>query len=76
MYVRIFMVGLMAFSALANDGKAINGPARISIYEVAFQCPAVPEIGCGSHAKPILLKLERQTIIREAWLNHAGTQLA
>jgi hypothetical protein len=74
--VRIFMIGMSAFSALADDGKPGNAPERISIYEVAFQCPAVPAIGCGSHAKPILLKLERQTLIREAWLNHAGTELA
>ncbi len=74
--VRIFIVGLVAFSALADEGKAVHDPARISIYEVAFQCPAVPALGCGSHAKPVLLELERRPIISEAWLNHAGTELA
>jgi len=32
-------------------------PARISLYEVPLLCPAAPQIGCGSRAKPVLLSL-------------------
>jgi hypothetical protein len=39
-------------------------------------CPAAPEIGCGSRSKPILLDLEKDSTISEAWLNSAGTVLA
>lgn len=39
-------------------------------------CPAAPEIGCGSRAKPILLQLERDPAVAEAWLNRAGTTMA
>jgi hypothetical protein len=43
---------------------------------VAWQCPAAPAIGCGSHAKPILLQLEADPSVREAWLNRPGTMVA
>lgn len=36
----------------------------------------MPEIGCGSRAKPILMELERDSGIEEAWLSRSGTQLA
>jgi hypothetical protein len=39
-------------------------------------CPAAPEIGCGSRAKPILLQLEREQSVAEAWLNRPGTIIA
>ncbi len=47
-----------------------------SVFEVPWQCPAAPAIGCGSHAKPILLQLERDASVREAWLNRQGTMVA
>ena len=39
-------------------------------------CPAAPQIGCGSASKPILLDLEKQPGVVEAWLNRAGTIIA
>ena len=39
-------------------------------------CPAAPQIGCGSASKPILLDLEKQPGVLEAWLNRAGTRIA
>src|SRR5262249_11854423 len=39
-------------------------------------CPAAPAIGCGSRAKPILLQLEQDANVREAWLNRQGTLVA
>jgi hypothetical protein len=48
----------------------------VSLLEVPLQCEAAPEIGCGSRSKPILLELEREPIITEAWLSDTGTVLA
>ena len=49
---------------------------QISFFSVSFRCPAAPEIGCGSFAKPVLLKLENSNAISEAWLNDTGTLIA
>jgi hypothetical protein len=48
----------------------------ITFYDVPLVCGAAPAIGCGSRAKPLLMDLERQAGIREAWLNRAGTIVA
>jgi hypothetical protein len=48
----------------------------ITFYDVPLVCGAVPAIGCGSRAKPLLMDLERQAAIEEAWLNRAGTIVA
>ena len=48
----------------------------ITLYDVALVCGAAPAIGCGSRAKPLLIDLERQAAIEEAWLNRAGTIVA
>jgi len=45
----------------------------ITFYDVPLVCGAAPAIGCGSRAKPLLIDLERQSAIKEAWLNRAGT---
>jgi copper chaperone CopZ len=49
---------------------------RISVFNASLQCPAAPQIGCGTASKPILLQLEREPAVAEAWLNRAGTQIA
>jgi hypothetical protein len=41
-----------------------------------LQCLAAPQIGCGSVSKPILLQLEKEQGVLEAWLNRAGTTIA
>jgi hypothetical protein len=51
-------------------------PSRVTIFRAAFQCPAAPQIGCGSAVKPVLLRLERDPAVREAWLNRTGTLIA
>jgi hypothetical protein len=48
----------------------------IAFYDVPLVCGAAPSIGCGSRAKPLLVDLEQQAPIREAWLNRAGTIVA
>jgi hypothetical protein len=62
--------------AFAEDFKIARKADRVSLFEVNLRCEAAPEIGCGSRSKPILLELERDSIIAEAWLNGAGTVLA
>ena len=53
-----------------------SGPERISLFKVSLQCPAAPHIGCGTASKPILLQLEQEPSVAEAWLNRPGTQIA
>jgi hypothetical protein len=73
----ICCVGLL-LSAPANAGEnaVATTTDQISLFKVPLQCPAAPQIGCGSAAKPILLELERESGVAEAWLNRAGTTLA
>jgi hypothetical protein len=49
---------------------------RVSFYEVPLVCPAAPQIGCGSAAKPLLLELEHNPAVAAAWLNRPGTLMA
>ena len=60
----------------ASENAAITTSDRISLFKVSLQCPAAPQIGCGSASKPILLDLERRPGVLEAWLNRAGTMIA
>jgi hypothetical protein len=70
-------LGLLGTScAIAEDAVIKARTDRVSLFEVPFRCPAAPQIGCGSMSKPILLELERDPSIREAWLNRRGTVLA
>ncbi len=65
----------LLYAPLANaaeDAAAVTAD-RISVFKVPLVCPAAPQIGCGSASKPILLDLERQPGVLEAWLNRAGT---
>ncbi len=59
--------------ASAPENAAAPTADQISVFKVPLQCPAAPWIGCGSASKPILLDLERQPGVLEAWLNRAGT---
>jgi hypothetical protein len=60
----------------AAEGAAAATADRISVFKAPLVCPAAREIGCGSASKPILLDLERQPGVLEAWLNRAGTRIA
>ncbi len=59
-----------------SSEEAQTSMDRISVFNVSLQCPAAPQIGCGTASKPILLQLEREPAVAEAWLNRAGTQIA
>src|SRR5207244_9003601 len=66
------------YSTLASafENAAAATPDRISVFKVPLVCPAAPQIGCGSASKPILLELETEPGVLEAWLNRAGTRIA
>jgi len=59
-----------------GENAAATTANRISVFKAPLVCPAAPQIGCGSASKPILLDLERQAGVLEAWLNRAGTIIA
>lgn len=61
---------------LAEDASTNASADRVGLFQVQLRCEAAPQIGCGSLSKPILLELERDPAIREAWLNRTGTVLA
>ena len=56
--------------------KNLTNAETIAFYDVPLVCGAAPSIGCGSRAKPLLVDLERQAPIKEAWLNRTGTIVA
>ena len=69
---------LIALSSAQANNIAPQSPTpdRVTIFKVSLQCPAAPQIGCGSASKPILLELERDPAVERAWLNRAGTLIA
>ena len=62
--------------ASAAEDVAAAPTDRISVFKAPLVCPAARQIGCGSASKPILLELEHQPSVLEAWLNRAGTRIA
>jgi hypothetical protein len=71
-----FLSLLGASFVFAEDTKIAVKTDRVSLFKVALRCEAAPEIGCGSRSKPVLLQLEREPVVTEAWLNETGTVLA
>jgi hypothetical protein len=74
-YLIFWQAGLMA-GAEAKASEEGTSKKDVSIYQVPWRCPAASQIGCGSHAKPILLELEQNPGVSEAWLNRQGTAVA
>ncbi|MDT7531214.1 hypothetical protein OVY29_21350 [Sphingopyxis sp. SE2] len=71
----VFSTQMPAPSYAQERGAQVQ-EQRVSLFRVPWQCPAAPEIACGGVAKPILLELEADPNISEAWVNRAGTVLA
>jgi hypothetical protein len=46
------------------------------LYTVPLVCEAVPQIGCGCLAKPVLARLAVHPDIAKAWLHHRGDVIA
>jgi len=72
------LAGGLLYAPLASAAEsAAAAPAdRITVFKAPLVCPAARQIGCGSASKPILLDLEQQPGVLEAWLNRAGTRIA
>ena len=71
------LAGGLLYAAVVSAAEAPAATAdRISVFKAPLVCPAARQIGCGSASKPILLDLEQQPGVLEAWLNRAGTRIA
>jgi hypothetical protein len=69
--------GLFSRGTIHAEGSKMSArPDSVSLFQVPLRCPAAPEIACGSRARPILLALEGESGISEAWVNGIGTELA
>lgn len=73
--LRTFLVLLFVTGAAFNSMAKPTSPA-ITFYKTPLVCNASPNIGCGSRAKPVLLEMEKNPAVKEAWLNRSGTMLA
>jgi hypothetical protein len=62
--------------AISRDAKDQARNDRIRFYKAELVCPAAPQIGCGSASKPILLELEGDRLVSEAWLDRTGRMIA
>src|SRR5713101_6894646 len=78
MKIHLVLMSTLLYATLASaaENAAAATPDRISVFKVPLVCPAAPQIGCGGASKPILLDLERQPGVAEAWLNRTGTRIA
>ena len=75
--IAILARGLLYLPLASAAEDVAAAPAdRISVFKAPLVCPAARQIGCGSASKPILLELEHQPSVLEAWLNRAGTRIA
>ena len=75
--IAILASGLLYLPLASAAEDVAAAPAdRISVFKAPLVCPAARQIGCGSASKPILLELEHQPSVLEAWLNRAGTRIA
>ncbi len=77
-YLTAVLAGGLLYAPLAigaDNATAVTAD-RVTVFKAPLVCPAAPQIGCGSASKPILLDLERQPGVLEAWLNRAGTIIA
>src|SRR5206468_4136438 len=78
MKIHLVLMSALIYATLASaaENAAAATRDRISVFKVPLVCPAATQIGCGSASKPILLDLERQPGVLEAWLNRAGTTIS
>jgi hypothetical protein len=73
--IRKFIV-LLFVTGIVFSGTAKPAESAITFYKIPLVCNAAPNIGCGSRAKPVLLEMEKNPAVKEAWLNRSGTMLA
>ncbi len=68
-------LGSWAYVSMASNHFEVPEEG-ITFHEVPLVCGAAPDMGCGSRSKPILLELQNEPTIKEAWLNRQGTVTA
>ncbi|HWW42131.1 hypothetical protein [Pedobacter sp.] len=78
---RIAALSALTISLCVVSGFVIDNTTKtivpaITFYKTPLVCNAAPDIGCGSRSKPVLLELEKNPAIKEAWLNRQGTVIA
>src|SRR4030095_17112522 len=66
----------LCFVQAANTATQLPTSDSVSFFKVSLQCPPAPQIGGGAASKPILLDLERDPAVEQAWLNRTGTLIA
>ena len=64
-----------AFVSISSNHFEVSADG-VTFHQVNLVCGAATDIGCGSRSKPILLDLEKEASIKEAWLNRQGTIVA
>ena len=77
-HLTLALAGGLLYAPFASSAKHATTVTadRVSVFKTPLVCPAAPQIGCGSASKPILLDLEKQPGVFQAWLNRAGTIIA
>jgi hypothetical protein len=78
---RIALLSLLIAPLLVIAGFIVSDKTKtkepsVSFYKTPLVCNAAPDIGCGSRSKPVLLALEKDPAVKEAWLNRPGTIIA
>ena len=81
---KTLLLSIATCVVLASPGPGARADAdsqepdkkEVTAFKVSWRCPAALQIGCGSHAKPILMELEENPAVSEAWLNRQGTVMA
>ena len=77
MHVRLFFLLFALITLTSSKSDEIIAEQReMTFLEVDLVCGAASNMGCGSRSKPILVDLEEQPEISEAWLNRVGTVIA
>ena len=75
----LFSVSCLCYWASTSFVVPPSSPSpkeHLTFYQVNLICGVATDIGCGSRSKPILLDLEKEKNIKEAWLNRSGTVVA
>ena len=75
--IPLVALSLCAWVSVSFVNTSFNDTKKnINFLDVNLVCGAAPNIGCGSRSRPILVDLEKEKSIEEAWLNRKGTVVA
>ena len=70
------VIPLLLIAGFIVNDKIKSKEPLVKFYKTPLVCNSAPDIGCGSRSKPALLELEKNTAVKEAWLNRPGTVVA